>query len=199
MKINPNSRRAFLIAGGTAAGYALARRGAHAQAQLTPTPSCGADSVTLSQTEGPYFKTSSPLRQSLIESGMKGREIEIAGFVLTKSCKPVPKALLDFWQADGEGAYDNRGFRFRGHQFTDERGMFYLRTILPGRYPGRTPHIHVKVQAPSERALTTQLYFPDEPGNARDFLFRKELLLKMSQGASATIAAGRFDFVLEIS
>lgn len=194
-----NSRRTFLIAGSAAAGLALTRLRADAQGQLAPTPACGADSApTLPQTEGPYFTPNSPLRQSLIEPGIKGREIEVAGFVLTRGCKPIQKALVDFWQADGEGAYDNRGFRLRGHQFTDARGMYALRTILPGRYPGRTPHIHIKVQAPGERVLTTQLYFPNEPGNARDFLFKKELLLNMSQGASATIAAGRFDFVLNL-
>lgn len=195
-----NSRRSFLIAGSAAAGLALTRLRADAQGQLPPTPSCGADSVpTIPQTEGPYFSPNSPLRQSLVQPGIKGREIEVNGFVLTRGCKPVQKALVDFWQADSEGAYDNRGFRLRGHQFTDGRGLYSLRTIYPGRYPGRTPHLHVKVQAPGGRVLTTQLYFPNEPGNARDFLFRKELLLKMSQGASATTAVGRFDFVLDMS
>lgn len=199
MKFHRNSRRAFLVAGAAATSLALTRLRANAQGQLPLTPACGAnDAPTLSQTEGPYFTPNSPLRNSLIEAGVKGREIEITGFVLTKGCKPVPKALVDFWQADDEGAYDNRGYKLRGHQFTDERGIFSLRTIHPGRYPGRTPHIHVKVQAPGQRVLTTQLYFPGEPGNARDFLFKKELLLKMSQGASATIPAGRFDFVLDL-
>jgi protocatechuate 3,4-dioxygenase beta subunit len=175
-------------------------RGCAPQGQLPATPSCGANEApTISQTEGPYFTPNSPLRQSLMEPGIKGREVTVEGFVLTRGCKPVPKALVDFWQADGEGAYDNRGFRLRGHQFTDARGMFSLRTIYPGRYPGRTPHFHVKVQAPGGRVLTTQLYFPNEPGNARDFLFKKELLMKMSQGASGTIAACRFDFVLDMS
>lgn len=193
-----NSRRTFLIAGSAAAaGLALTRLRADAQGQLPPTPSCGANEApTLSQTEGPYFTANSPLRQSLIEPGIKGREIEVSGFVLTRGCKPIPKALVDFWQADGEGAYDNRGYRLRGHQFTDARGVYTLRTIQPGRYPGRTPHFHVKVQAPGGRVLTTQLYFPNEPGNARDFLFKKELLLNMPQGNAA---AGRFDFVLDMS
>lgn len=192
-----NSRRIFLFAGSATAGLALTRLRANAQGQLPPTPSCGADAApTIPQTEGPYFTPNSPLRQSLIEPGIKGREIDVSGFVLTRGCKPVQKALVDFWQADGEGAYDNRGFRLRGHQFTDARGMFSLRTILPGRYPGRTPHIHVKVQAPGGRVLTTQLYFPNDPGNARDFLFKKELLLKMPQGAGN---AARFDFVLDMS
>jgi protocatechuate 3,4-dioxygenase beta subunit len=64
---------------------------------------------------------------------------------------------LDFWQADVNGAYDNVGFRFRGHQFTNAQGAFALTTIVPGLYPGRTRHIHVKMQAPGRPVLTTQL------------------------------------------
>ncbi|MCC6946376.1 MAG: intradiol ring-cleavage dioxygenase [Bradyrhizobiaceae bacterium] len=169
-----------------------------AQGQLAPTPACGADSApTLSQTEGPYFKTRSPERQSLIESGVAGRRLELTGFVLTRSCKPVAKALVDFWQADANGAYDNAGFRLRGHQFTDADGRYRLSTIIPARYPGRTPHIHVKVQAPSRPVLTTQLYFPGESANENDRLFRSELLIRMAQGGGA--AAGQFDFVLDMA
>ena len=43
-----------------------------------------------------------------------------------------------------------------------------LDTIVPAEYPGRARHIHVKVQAPRRRLLTTQLYFPGEPGNRRE-------------------------------
>ena len=119
------------------------------------------------------------------------------GLVLTHGCQPVRRALLDFWQADAEGAYDNRGFRLRGHQFTDGEGRYRLRTIVPARYPGRTPHIHVKVQAANRPALTTQLYFPGDPGNARDPLFRKELQLRMTGGGENR--AGQFDFVLDMA
>jgi protocatechuate 3,4-dioxygenase beta subunit len=128
---------------------------------------------------------------------MKGRVLELSGLVLTRSCKPVPRALVDFWQADAAGAYDNRGFRLRGHQFTDGEGRYRLRTVVPARYTGRTPHIHVKVQAANRPVLTTQLYFPDEPGNARDRLFRPELLMRIAKASDGL--AGRFDFVLDIA
>ena len=71
--------------------------------------------------------------------------------MLTTSGKPVPNALIDFWQADARGAYDNSGYRFRGHQFTNAKGQYTLFTLVPGLYPGRTKHIHVKVQAPRGR------------------------------------------------
>jgi protocatechuate 3,4-dioxygenase beta subunit len=165
--------------------------------QLDPTPACGPnEAATIRQTEGPFFKPRSPRRSDLIEPGMTGQPIEITGYVLTRGCKPVSQALIDVWQADSTGAYDNAGFRLRGHLFTDGEGRFRLRTIVPGAYVGRTRHIHVKVQPPGGRILTTQLYFPDEPGNARDLLFRKELLLRTAKAGGAI--AGRFDFVLDM-
>ena len=111
------------------------------------------------ETEGPYFTPNSPERSSLMETGMAGTLLTLSGLVLTRGCRPVQGALLDFWQADDGGSYDNEGYRLRGHQFTDASGAFRLETVVPGLYPGRTRHIHVKVQAPSEPVLTTQLFF----------------------------------------
>jgi len=66
------------------------------------------------------------------------------------------------------GCMTNTGYRLRGHQFTDEAGRYALETVVPGLYPGRTRHLHVKVQAPNQPVLTTQLYFPGQPSNATD-------------------------------
>lgn len=157
----------------------------------SPTPACGGR-ATLSQTEGPYFKPRSPLRASLIEPGIDGERLRLTGRVTTKACQPVANAMLEFWQADAAGAYDNSGYRLRGHQLADAEGRFDLTTIMPGRYPGRTRHIHVKVAAPGGRPLTTQLYFPGDPGNARDGIYRRELEMAIGDGQ------GRFDFVLDL-
>jgi protocatechuate 3,4-dioxygenase beta subunit len=83
-----------------------------------------------------------------------------------------------------------------GHLFTDAEGRYRFRTILPALYTGRTRHYHVKVQAPEQRMLTTQLYFPDEPTNRRDGLFRRELVMRMAEAGDALSA--RFDFVLDM-
>ncbi len=72
------------------------------------------------------------------------------------------------------------------------RGRFRLETIVPAEYPGRARHIHVKVQAPGKRLLTTQLYFPNDPGNARDGLYRRDLEIR-----DFRIGEGKFDFVVE--
>lgn len=163
---------------------------------LTPTPECGDDvEPTPSQTEGPFFTPSSPKRDSLLEPGMKGTRIVLSGRVFARDCKPVSGALLDFWHADDDGEYDNQGYRLRGHLFADAEGRYRLETIVPGQYPGRTRHYHLKVQAPRGRVLTTQLYFPGEPRNARDGIFRKELLMAVSD--TRVGKQGRFNFVLE--
>jgi protocatechuate 3,4-dioxygenase beta subunit len=191
------SRRDVLATGALAAGGLLTLDAALAQAPLNPTPECqDGHAATLRQTEGPFFKPSSPERAELIEPGMAGQPIELVGFVLTRSCTPVAGALVDLWHADAKGDYDNTGFRLRGHQFADADGRFRFRTIVPAAYPGRTRHFHVKVQPNGGRILTTQLYFPGEPGNRSDGLFRRELLIRTAKNQGWL--AGRFDFVLDM-
>src|SRR2546430_4347649 len=150
--------------------------------------------LTPAQTEGPYFKPGSPARTSLIESGMTGSRLVLSGRVLTLACAPVAGATLDFWQADAGGSYDNSGYRLRGHQLTDAAGRYFLETILPGDYPGRTEHIHVKLGAPGKAVLTTQLYFPDVARNQKDSIFDSRLLVTVQN--TATGKAATFDFVI---
>ena len=167
-------------------------------AVLEPTPACGDDDdePTLAQTEGPYYTPNTPQRTSLLEEGMGGTHLLLNGFVLTPDCSPIAQALIDFWHCDDEGVYDNAGYRLRGHQFTDDQGRYQLTTIVPGLYPGRTRHIHVKVQAPNQPVLTTQLYFPNEPQNERDGIFHPSLVV--TAGEATDGMAAFFDFVLDI-
>lgn len=165
---------------------------------LEPTPACGDDDdePTIAQTEGPYYTPNTPERISLLEEGITGTPLLLTGFVLATDCAPIPRALVDFWHCDDAGVYDNTGYRLRGHQFTDDQGRYQLTTILPGLYPGRTRHIHVKVQAPNQPVLTTQLYFPNEEANTRDGIFHPSLLVNMSEGPEGMDAD--FNFVLTV-
>jgi protocatechuate 3,4-dioxygenase beta subunit len=158
--------------------------------------SAGACQATPAETEGPYFKAGSPERASLVEPGMAGTRLTITGRVLTVDCRPVSGAVLDFWQADASGRYDNTGYRLRGHQATDSSGAYALQTVVPGEYPGRTQHIHVKVGASGRATLTTQLYFPGGTRNQGDSLFNQALLLHSSDSGGGKTAT--FDFVLNI-
>lgn len=177
-------------------------------AALPATPACADDDdVTIAQTEGPYFTRNSPERASLIQPGLAGTRLVISGRVLGTDCRPVARALLDFWQADSRGQYDNVGYRLRGHLFTDENGAYRLETVVPGLYPGRTRHIHVKAQAPNRPVLTTQLYFPSEAANRQDGIFHPDLVMDMRDAVTgaATGATGSteklatFDFVLQMA
>ena len=188
----PSRRR--ILATTASAGLVLAAHDAFAQG-LAPTPAChDGDEPTLPEIEGPFFKPKSPRRSDLREGGITGRAVELSGVVLTRSCRPVANVLVDLWHADEAGDYDNKGFRLRGHVFTDAQGRYSFRTIVPGLYPGRTRHYHVKVQAPNRPILTTQLYFPNEERNRADDFFHRELVMQVA-GAEGALQA-RFDVVL---
>jgi protocatechuate 3,4-dioxygenase beta subunit len=166
-------------------------------AVLEPTPSCtDDDDVTIEQTEGPYYTPDTPERTSLREARLSGTNMTLTGFVLSTACQPIAGALLDFWHADDAGEYDNEGNRLRGHQFADDQGGFVLETVVPGLYPDRTRHIHVKVQAPNQPVLTTQLYFPGEPDNAIDAIYADALLMDVADTANGKSAT--FTFVLNV-
>ena len=163
----------------------------------TPAVMDADDDPTPQLTEGPYFTPDSPKRRSVVPAGAAGTRLTLSGRVLTTAGKPIPNALIDFWQADARGAYDNRGYRFRGHQFTNAKGQYSLFSVVPGLYPGRTKHIHVKVQARREPVLTTQLFFPGVAGNRSDGIFDTECLVRRWRLSSGRRLA-TFDFVLDV-
>jgi protocatechuate 3,4-dioxygenase beta subunit len=171
------------------------------EAAIAPTvsvaelPSCTSPAaLTPAQTEGPYYTPNTPERTSLIEPGMGGTKLIVTGYVLTADCQPIANAWLDFWQADDQGVYDNAGYKLRGHLFTDVNGRYTLETIVPGEYPGRTEHIHVKVQAPDGPIVTTQIYFPGVAANDRDSIFDPALLADVQDTADGKQAT--FNFVV---
>ncbi len=165
------------------------------QAQPSTSVSCKSPAaLTPAVTEGPYFKANSPERADLLDTGITGTKLVLSGYVLTAGCQPVPNAVLDFWQANAQGQYDNSGYTLRGHQFTDAGGRYQLTTVIPGLYPGRTEHIHVKVQAPGGPILTTQLFFPGVQQNDSDSIFNAKLLIQMQDAPDGK--QGSFNFIV---
>ena len=163
----------------------LVSAGLHSlQAETVPTPEL---------TEGPYYKAGSPERDTLYAQSDPGKRIVVTGKVYRADGKPAPRAWLDFWQADAMGRYDNAGFAYRGHVFTAADGSYSMRTVLPGEYPGRTPHIHVKLRDGSGPELTTQLYFPEfSSHNNRDTIYDPRLVVRWDVDGKTA----RFDFML---
>lgn len=168
---------------------------------LRATPACAESAnsapATPPQTAGPYYTPDSPRRASLVEATEAAPRLVLAGRVVTTRCRPVAGALLDVWHCDAAGHYDSSGYRYRGHLLADASGKYRLETIVPGLYPGRTRHIHVRVRAPGGPLLTTQLYFPGEPGNAGDGLWQRVLEIALASNGEGQTRLGRFDFVLE--
>ncbi len=170
---------------------------------LAPTPECvdDDDDPTSAFEEGPYYVPNSPRRTNFRLPGHTGRELVLRGRVLDMRCRPIAGAVLDFWQVNEHGLYDNLGYNYRGHQITQADGSYELHTLLPVPYTfvglWRAAHIHVKVQGPSTRLLTTQVLFDNDPeGNARAFDFDPTLLgelRSLPDGSAETV----FNFVLE--
>jgi protocatechuate 3,4-dioxygenase beta subunit len=196
------SRRRFLRAlAASAAPVAFllrARAICGDKVRLEPTPAVGEPlKLTPEETAGPFFRPDSPAKNNFREPGVSGTPARVTGFVLDPKGDPMSGVLLDFWHADDRGEYDFKGYRCRGHQFSDARGEYALETIVPGLYPGRTRHYHVRLQAAHGPILSTQLYFPGEARNESDSLFRPDLQLKLRKGAAGVVAT--FNFVLELS
>jgi protocatechuate 3,4-dioxygenase beta subunit len=144
---------------------------------------------TPAQTEGPFYPDRLPLDtdNDLVVIGKDaspalGEVTHLGGRVLDARGEPVRGALVEIWQVDNNGAYlhsqsgnrERRDTRFQGYgKFeTASDGAYKFRTIKPVSYPGRTPHIHVKVSKGRRELLTTQCYIKGHPQNERDGVLR---------------------------
>lgn len=153
--------------------------------------------LTSTDQEGPYYKAGSPQKEDLIENDMPGNPIVISGGVFDQDCNPISGAIIDFWQADTEGVYDNSGYILRGHVISDEKGFYRIRTMEPGPYTGRPPHIHVKVFSPGgEELITTQLYFPGGE-NSSDVRSAPDLLVTYLETDANGNGQVLFNFVVQ--
>jgi len=158
----------------------LGGRAAFANQELAPTPP---------QTEGPFYPTSFPadLDNDLVQvrgqaARAMGTVLHLKGRVLGRGGKPASGALVEIWQSDSHGIYDHprqsgrdkRDLAFQGYgrMMADAQGSYSFRTLKPVAYPGRTPHIHLKVATGSGAMLTSQFYIAGEPQNERDGLYR---------------------------
>lgn len=148
--------------------------------------------------DGPFYKPNAPERSNFREAGLSGTPFTLTGQVLNVHGKPLAGALLDFWHADKEGEYDNKGFKLRGRFRADKEGRYQLETFQPRWYSGRSAHFHVKVSSPQHPLLTTALYFKGDPLLEKDKMVQRALILQHSEAKGGGRAA-KFDFVLRVS
>ena len=154
-------------------------------------PGAFAELLTLTpdMTEGPFFPDKLPLDQDndLIRmtdhtTPAVGTITNLSGRVLDKNGNPVKDALVELWQADDHGTYIHTkgaaqgerdpGFQGYGKFETAKDGGWKFRTIKPGLYTGRTRHYHFGVTLKGQPRFATQLFFKDEPANAKDGILR---------------------------
>lgn len=180
-------------------------------------------SVTPKQTEGPFYpiKWLGDTDWDLVR--VKGEAAQamgtvtyISGQISDTTGKLLKQLTVEIWQCDINGRYrhprDGRQtkpdllFQGRGRVVTDDQGHYRFRTIRPVSYPGRTPHIHFAVSAPSGRRLVTQMYVRGEPKNRHDRLLnsirnstlRERLLVDLvpADRIETGALAGKFDVIL---
>jgi protocatechuate 3,4-dioxygenase beta subunit len=158
-------------------------------------PTCDPGATLVETTEGPYYTEGAPNRDILSDADTVGTPLVVTGTVYDADCQPVPGATIDVWQADGAGQYDNSGYKLRGVLTTDTQGRYTLTTVIPGIYPGRTEHIHVKVNAPGGPVYTTQLFFPGSAANDRDRIYEESMQITVDEDGPDQMLA-TYNFVL---
>lgn len=141
--------------------------------------------------EGPYYPSETmrysdddndlvKIAEKTVQAG--GQIVNLKGIVTDVALSPLAGIRIEIWQCDVNGRYlhtadrntanPDSGFQGFGHTVTDKNGEYRFRTIKPVSYPGRAPHIHVKLFRDTE-VVTTQFYIKDHPENAQDFLYRR--------------------------
>jgi protocatechuate 3,4-dioxygenase beta subunit len=176
---------------------------------------------TPAQTEGPFYPDRLPLDQDndlTMVAGSRapatGKITDLTGRILDVQGKPLRGVVIEIWQVDNNGHYihtadagagNDANFQGYGRFETGQDGGYRFRTIAPVPYPGRTPHIHVKLRKGGRELLTTQMYVRGHALNERDGILRS--IRDPGQRASLLVPflpsnerpgelAARFDIVL---
>jgi protocatechuate 3,4-dioxygenase beta subunit len=155
--------------------------------------SAGSCTLTPKTIAGPTWFDAHAVRSD-VRDGRPGTELALALRVQgATGCAPVAGAVVDLWQADAGGIYSgfagaqpgqggspggrdaygdpqskatDPGRALRGTQATGADGVVQFRSIYPGWYPTRSPHLHLEVHVDAKTVLTTQLFFDDAVSDA---------------------------------
>lgn len=124
---------------------------------------------------GPFYRKNAPERTNIREKSDVMDLLIVKGKVILNDCKtPLKNQLIDFWQANRDGEYDNDTdkYSYRAKVKTNEKGEYELKTIIPGRYLNgtqfRPSHIHLRIQTETTEELISQIYFKNDPYIKKD-------------------------------
>jgi protocatechuate 3,4-dioxygenase alpha subunit len=137
-------------------------------------------------TLGPFFPREFAAGANDLAAGARGEPIEITGRVVQADGRALDNVVLEIWQADAEGRFDNPAFCGWGRAATDSAGVYLYRTITPGAAQGRAPHINFLIlYSGLMRQLQTVMFFDHSPDPALDNLKeRSERLVAKREGAN---------------
>ena len=136
---------------------------------------------TAEMTLGPFFPREFAQGANELFSGKDS--IQITGRVTELDGKPLDNVVIEIWQADGQGRYDNPNFFGWGRAATDANGVYTFRTIRPGRVEGRAPHINFLVlYSGLMRQLQTCMFFENAPDPVLDVLKNRDRLIAKREG-----------------
>jgi len=111
-------------------------------------------------TLGPFFPREFAQDANDLSLGAKGEVIEITGRITQLDGKALDNLVVEIWQADGEGRFDNPAFFGWGRAATDADGVYRFRTIKPGAIDGRAPHVNLLLlYSGLMRQLQTTMFF----------------------------------------
>lgn len=162
---------------------------------------------------GPFHRRGAPFRGKVTPPLEPGQPLVVRGRVWgADSRRPLTGAVLDVWQANAQGRYDNDDsknqpaanlFVNRTRLLTDESGYYEYETIKPGRYQigegiWRPAHIHYWVAATGYKALVTQMYFRGDPYNDKDEFIKPSLIVDAAEHrlGQGVVLLANFDIVL---
>jgi catechol 1,2-dioxygenase len=230
--MSASSRREFLRQGALGLSAGLGALTLRADAQPTPESGRFDDALALLQKEadpsvspagkweptadnilGHFHRPGAPFRAKITPPLEPGDVLLITGRVWAfDTKKPIASAVLDVWQANAKGRYDNDDprnppakdvFKNRARLITDENGYYEYETIRPGAYKTgpeawRPSHIHYLIRARGYKQLITQLYFKGDPHNAKDQFIKASLIIepRKMKGEGGAYEQGVFDIVL---
>jgi protocatechuate 3,4-dioxygenase beta subunit len=121
---------------------------------------------------GPFYKAGAPFQEDITSPENEGAPLFIKGNVFGDCGTRLKNAIVEIWNSNANGEYDNETFKFRGRFKTTDDGLYRFKTIVPGRYLNggtyRPSHIHFRITAPGFQELVSQIYFKDDPFISQD-------------------------------